>query len=108
MSQEDLFPLVLHSRFTLELIRYLFLTSYTPRYRPATEELDGPAVSALRRVIAEVKQSWSVIGWVTKNFFLELLRASEGTSLWSPAPVSGGFYAETKVLPYCNMHVVYI
>jgi hypothetical protein len=31
------------------------------------EELDGPAVSALRRVIAEVKQHWSVIGWVTKN-----------------------------------------
>jgi hypothetical protein len=30
-------------------------------------ELDGPAVSALRRVIAEVKQLWSVIGWVTKN-----------------------------------------
>jgi hypothetical protein len=30
------------------------------------EELDGPAVSALRRVIAEVKQQWSVIGWVTK------------------------------------------
>jgi hypothetical protein len=26
------------------------------------EELDGPAVSALRRVIAEVKQRWSVIG----------------------------------------------
>jgi hypothetical protein len=31
------------------------------------EELDGPAVSALRRAIAEVKQRWSVIGWVTKN-----------------------------------------
>jgi hypothetical protein len=29
-------------------------------------ELDG-AVSALRRVIAEVKQCWLVIGWVTKN-----------------------------------------
>jgi hypothetical protein len=33
----------------------------------AVEELDGPAVSALRRTIAEVKQLWSVIGWVTKN-----------------------------------------
>jgi hypothetical protein len=32
-----------------------------------SEELDGPAVSALRRAIAEVKQRWSVIGWVTKN-----------------------------------------
>jgi hypothetical protein len=31
------------------------------------EELDGPAVSALRRAIAEVKQRWSVIGWVSKN-----------------------------------------
>jgi hypothetical protein len=32
-----------------------------------SEELDGYAVSALRRAIAEVKQRWSVIGWVTKN-----------------------------------------
>jgi hypothetical protein len=40
------------------------------------EELDGPAVSALRRAIGEVKQRWSVMRWV--NF-----RASEGTlSLW--------------------------
>jgi hypothetical protein len=31
------------------------------------EKLDGPAVSALRRAIAEFKQRWSVIGWVTKN-----------------------------------------
>jgi hypothetical protein len=31
------------------------------------EELDSLAVSALRRVIAEVKQRWSVIGWVAKN-----------------------------------------
>jgi hypothetical protein len=37
------------------------------------EELDGPAVSALRRAIAEVKQRWSDIGWVTKNL---LSRAS--------------------------------
>jgi hypothetical protein len=27
----------------------------------------GHAVSALRRAFAEVKQRWSVIGWVTKN-----------------------------------------
>jgi hypothetical protein len=32
-----------------------------------TEELDGPAVTALERAIAAVKQRWSVIGWVTKN-----------------------------------------
>jgi hypothetical protein len=38
--------------------------------------------SSMARVIAEVKQLWFVIGWVTKN--LELLRASEGTlSCWS-------------------------
>jgi hypothetical protein len=30
------------------------------------EELDGPAVSALRRAIAEVKQRCSFIRWVTK------------------------------------------
>jgi hypothetical protein len=33
----------------------------------SNEELDGPAVSALQRAIAEVKQRWSVIGWITKN-----------------------------------------
>jgi hypothetical protein len=27
----------------------------------------GPAVSTLRRAIAEVKQHWSVVEWVTKN-----------------------------------------
>jgi hypothetical protein len=37
------------------------------------EELDGPAVSALRRAIAEVKQRWSVIGWVTKNLLSRAL-----------------------------------
>jgi hypothetical protein len=31
------------------------------------EELDGPTVTALWRAIAEAKQHWSVIGWVTKN-----------------------------------------
>jgi hypothetical protein len=36
------------------------------------EELHSPAVSALRRATAEVKQRWSVIGWVTKNLSLEL------------------------------------
>jgi hypothetical protein len=30
-------------------------------------------VSALRHVIAEVKQSWSVIGWVTKNLLSRAL-----------------------------------
>jgi hypothetical protein len=41
-------------------------------------------VSALRRTIAEAKQRWSVIGWVTKIYYVELLRASEGTlGRWS-------------------------
>jgi hypothetical protein len=31
------------------------------------EELNGPAVSALRYAIAEVNQRWSVIVWMTKN-----------------------------------------
>jgi hypothetical protein len=48
------------------------------------EELDVPVVSALRRAIVEVQQRWSVIGWVTKKYYLEHLRASEGTlSRWS-------------------------
>jgi hypothetical protein len=52
-----------------------------------------------RRAIAEAKHrsQWPVIGWVTKIYYLELLRASEGTlSRWSrlhlqslaPTPVS--------------------
>jgi hypothetical protein len=43
------------------------------------EELDGPAVSAVRRAISEVKQCWSVIGWVTKIYKVEFLRVSDGT-----------------------------
>jgi hypothetical protein len=41
------------------------------------EELDGPAVA--RRAIAEAKQlsQWSVIEWVIKIYYLELLRVSE-------------------------------
>jgi hypothetical protein len=37
------------------------------------QELAGPAVSALRRATAKVKQHWSVFGWATKNL---LSRAS--------------------------------
>jgi hypothetical protein len=37
------------------------------------EKLDGPAVNALRRAIAKVKQHSSVIGWVTKNLHGEPL-----------------------------------
>jgi hypothetical protein len=37
-----------------------------------------------RRAIVEGKQRWSVIGWITKMYYLTLLRASEGTlSRWS-------------------------
>jgi hypothetical protein len=48
------------------------------------EELDSSAVSLLRRTIANAKQHWSVIEWMTNICYLELLRASEGTlSRWS-------------------------
>jgi hypothetical protein len=48
------------------------------------EELDGPAVSALRHAIAEAKQRCSVIGWVTKKLIISSSEASEGTlSRWS-------------------------
>jgi hypothetical protein len=61
------------------------------------EELDGPVIRAIR-AIAEAKQcsQWSVVGWVTKIYYLEL-RTSAGTlSRWSrlhlqslaPTPVS--------------------
>jgi hypothetical protein len=40
-----------------------------------TKELDGPAASALERMLAEAKQRWSIIGWVTKNL---LSRAPPG------------------------------
>jgi hypothetical protein len=50
-------------------------SSLTWKYQ---EELDGSAVTALRRTIAEVKQRWSLDGW-PKIYYLELLRASEGT-----------------------------
>jgi hypothetical protein len=46
------------------------------------EDFDGPA----RRAITEAKQrsQRSAIGWVTKIYYLELLRASEDTlSRWS-------------------------
>jgi hypothetical protein len=41
--------------------------------------LNDPAVNKLRRAITEVKQRWTVIGWVTKMYYLQLLRDSEGT-----------------------------
>jgi hypothetical protein len=46
-----------------------FYKEFVPRKTSKEEEedLDCPAISALRRAIAEVKQRWSVIGWVTKN-----------------------------------------
>jgi hypothetical protein len=41
--------------------------------------------SAATGGIAEVKQRWSVIGWVTKIYYLELLRASKGTLSLCPS-----------------------
>jgi hypothetical protein len=63
------------------------------------EELDGYAVRALR-AIAEAKQRSQrpVIGWVTKIYYLELLRASEGTlSNWSRLHLQS-FVPEAKYL----------
>jgi hypothetical protein len=75
-----------HSRFFLLPSRLFLIVSIVSNCvfvwvkanaKTAHEELDGLAVSALRRTITEVKQYWSVIGWV-------LIRASEGTlSCWS-------------------------
>jgi hypothetical protein len=66
------------------------------------ETLRGARLSSgqgARRAIAEAKHwsQWPIIGWVTKIYYLELFRASEGTlSSWSrlhlqslaPTPVS--------------------
>jgi hypothetical protein len=47
-------------------------------------ERDSPAVGALRRAIAEVKQRWSVIRWMTKNILSRAPPCFEGTlSHWS-------------------------
>jgi hypothetical protein len=51
------------------------------------KELDGPAVSALgyrSQNLSNVRKGQSWPGWVTKLYYLELLRASKGTlSRWS-------------------------
>jgi hypothetical protein len=47
---------------------------------PNTKELDSP--DSTRRAIAEAEQRWSLDG-CPKNYYLELLRALEGTlSRW--------------------------
>jgi hypothetical protein len=50
------------------LILFIFFT-FKIKVEEKVEELDGPAVSALRRAITEAKQRWSAIGWVTKKLF---------------------------------------
>jgi hypothetical protein len=47
--------------------------------REALLDANCPAVIALRRAIAQIKQRRSVIEWVTKIYYLELFRASKGT-----------------------------
>jgi hypothetical protein len=38
----------------------------------------------MRNSIAEAKQNWSVIGWMTKIYYLKFLHVSEGAlSRWS-------------------------
>jgi hypothetical protein len=65
----------------------------------AVREARWSSGQCARRAIAEAKHrsQWPVLGWVTKIYYLELLRASEGTlSRWSrlhlqslePTPVS--------------------
>jgi hypothetical protein len=55
------------NRIQLLLATQHYNRIYNVRSTAQLEELDDPAVSELRRVIAEVKQHWSVIGWVTEN-----------------------------------------
>jgi hypothetical protein len=56
---------------------------YSMINEPSNSSFDGSAVSVLRHAIAEVKQRWSVIGWVTK-YLPWLFRASVSTlSCWS-------------------------
>jgi hypothetical protein len=65
------------SLFIDEIIYYIYSQSIEARW---------PRVQCARRAIAEAKQrsQWSVIGWVTKNYYLKLFRASQGTlSRWS-------------------------
>jgi hypothetical protein len=75
------------------------------------EELDGPAVIALRRAIAEVKQRWSVIGWVSK---ILLSRASEGTlSRWSrlhlqSLPPTNPHSARVSIVSVKNIFIIYL
>jgi hypothetical protein len=48
------------------------------------EELDGPTVSALRRAIAEVKEHWLVIRWLTNILLSRVHSSLEDTlSRWS-------------------------
>jgi hypothetical protein len=56
------FTCILMVRYTV----FIYLISYNV-YMGFQEELDSRAVSALRRAIAEGKQRWSVIRWMTKN-----------------------------------------
>jgi hypothetical protein len=67
-------------------MKYLILFKYVIVYLVylyfIEEVRDGPTVSAIAE--AKLCSQWSVIGWVTKIYYLELLRSSEGTlSRWS-------------------------
>jgi lipid-A-disaccharide synthase-like uncharacterized protein len=47
------------------------------RIHSRSSSINGTAVSALRRAIAEVKQRWPVIGWMTKILLSQTLPCSE-------------------------------
>jgi hypothetical protein len=75
------------------------------------EELNGTAVSALWRAIADVKQCWSVFEWVTKNLLSRALSCSEGTlrrwfrlHLQSLAPTNPHWARVVVYGPFCVIH----
>jgi hypothetical protein len=69
------------------------------------EELDGPAVSALRSAIAEVKQRWSVIEWVT-NYLLSRVPPCFGRHVKPlvPAVFASSHQSGLPVLLMCVIH----
>jgi hypothetical protein len=51
----------------LPKIMHFGSSRFCSRHAIYIAEFDGPALSTIRRVIPEVKQHWSVMGWVKKN-----------------------------------------
>jgi hypothetical protein len=65
----------------------------------------GPTVSALSVQLRKLSNALKVIGWVTKTYYLELLRASEGTlGRWSRVHLQ--FLAPTLVSRRVDVRLV--